>query len=291
MPISYLEDKVEIIDDESGLKITIDIIPTEKLKPHEEIIEEAIKKLIKDITDEGVVRNPIIIDENTLVILDGMHRYEACKRLGLKYIPVAAVDYNDPRVGLSTWIRLIKLKNISESEVESRIKLLDKELEPYKSNTPYTVTIYFKGKLIYNTSIHFDVQTKYNVYYVLKKLEKDPSLERLKITYQPDSIVKENMKFYLKSYDLVIVPPKLEKRDVIEIALQGKVYPPKSTRHTVPARPLNLNIPMKILMSSNEREVRREVMTIIRSLKVRKVRGEKVDTYRDYDETIYYFYS
>ncbi len=292
MPINYLDDKMEIIDDESGLKITIDIVPTVQLKPHEEIIEEAIRKLINDIKTEGVVRNPIIIDEKTLVILDGMHRFEACRRLNLKFMIVAAVNYDDPRVGLSTWVRLIKATDIDRKTVQERINQLDEKLKPFKAeaNTGYTVTIYFKGEQIYHENINSESQAKYNVYYILKELEKDLASEKAKASYQLDSVVKENMNVYLSNYELLIVPPKLEKKDVIEIALQGKVYPPKSTRHTIPARPLNLNIPMNILMLNNIDEVRRKVMEILRSLRVRKVRGEKVDTYRDYDETIYYFY-
>ena len=291
MPIHYLSDRVEIINDETGLEITIDIVPIEVLKPHEETIEEATRKLINDIKTEGVVRNPIIVDKRTYVILDGMHRYEACKRLKLKYIIAALVDYEDPRVNLNTWIRLVKFKRkVSKEWVYSKTNILNEMLKPYKGNTPYTITVYFKGERILHESIHSDPQTKYNVYHILKTFEKNVSKD-LEITYQIDSIVRENLDTYLSEYDLIIIPPKLEKRDVIEIALQNKVYPPKSTRHIIPARPLNLNIPVNILAMTNERDVRMNVMLLLRSFKVRKVKGEKVDTYRDYDETVYYFYS
>lgn len=291
MPIRYFSDRVEIIDDETGLEITIDILPIEILKPHEETIEEATRKLVNDIKTEGVVRNPIIVDKKTYVILDGMHRYEACRRLKLKYIIAALVNYEDPRVNLNTWIRLLKFRRgVSKEWIYGKTGTLSEMLKPYKDSTPYTITIYFRGKRILHESIHSNPQTKYNVYRILKNFEKSVSKE-LEITYQIDSIVRENMDMYLSEYDLIIIPPKLEKKDVIEIALQNKVYPPKSTRHIIPARPLNLNIPVSILTMTNEEEVRANVMLLLRSLKVRKVRGEKVDTYRDYDETIYYFYS
>ena len=55
-----------------------------------------IKNLIKK---SGFFKEPIIVDKNNLVILDGHHRFNSCKLLGFIKIPCVTVDYfNDPKI-------------------------------------------------------------------------------------------------------------------------------------------------------------------------------------------------
>ena len=73
----------------------IKIIPIADLKPHEEIIPENLEKVKEKIREKGYLINPIIIDQDNFVILDGHHRAKALKLLGYKNIPAYAVDYFD----------------------------------------------------------------------------------------------------------------------------------------------------------------------------------------------------
>jgi ParB-like chromosome segregation protein Spo0J len=47
-----------------------------------------LRKLIKEIKKDGFINNPIIVDRNTRIILDGHHRFNAIKFLGLALSPV-----------------------------------------------------------------------------------------------------------------------------------------------------------------------------------------------------------
>ena len=64
----------------------------DKLKPHEKGSPLYLKLIRKEILKDGVLRYPIIADEKTLVILDGMHRWLALKSLGYTRIPTVLVD-------------------------------------------------------------------------------------------------------------------------------------------------------------------------------------------------------
>ena len=50
------------------------------------------------------------------------------------------------------------------------------------------------------------------------------------------------------------LPPPISKEDVRAVALKGLLYPPKSTRHIIPSRPLYLNIPLSMLYSQSDKE-------------------------------------
>jgi len=51
-----------------------------------------LRLIREEILKDGMLRYPIVVDERTFVILDGMHRWLALKSLGYELIPVILVD-------------------------------------------------------------------------------------------------------------------------------------------------------------------------------------------------------
>lgn len=80
------------------MKPKVILIDIEILKPHEKIIESHLKEIMEQIQNDGFINNPIIVDRKTLIILDGHHRYNAAKKLGLSKVPACLVDYNSERI-------------------------------------------------------------------------------------------------------------------------------------------------------------------------------------------------
>ena len=73
------------------------------LKEHEEIIENNLNIRIKKIKKRGFYK-PIIADNQTNVILDGHHKWNAAKEFGLSKVPTIFVDYfNDSGVQVDVW--------------------------------------------------------------------------------------------------------------------------------------------------------------------------------------------
>lgn len=66
----------------------IKIINNQLLKQHEQIRKAHLSKLQKQLADDGFISDPIIVDVKTMVILDGHHRFNAIRRLGLSHSPV-----------------------------------------------------------------------------------------------------------------------------------------------------------------------------------------------------------
>jgi hypothetical protein len=68
------------------------LLRVDELKPHERGSPLYFELLKKEILKDSVLKYPIIADEKTHVILDGMHRWLALKSLGYELIPVILVD-------------------------------------------------------------------------------------------------------------------------------------------------------------------------------------------------------
>jgi len=81
----------------------VSLIDLSKLKEHEKIDKNHLTKIKHLIENSGVFKEPIIVDKNNLVILDGHHRFNSCKQLGLTKIPCITVDYmNDLKIKVVT---------------------------------------------------------------------------------------------------------------------------------------------------------------------------------------------
>jgi len=72
----------------------VKFVNLEELQFYELFDEEKVVKLTKKIENDGCFFNPITINEYKIVI-DGVNRVEALKRLGAKYVTALEVDYKD----------------------------------------------------------------------------------------------------------------------------------------------------------------------------------------------------
>ena len=75
--------------------VRIVLLPIEELRPHEMGSPLYLGLLRQEILRDGILKYPIIADEKTHVILDGMHRWLALKSLGCTLIPVMLIDISN----------------------------------------------------------------------------------------------------------------------------------------------------------------------------------------------------
>ncbi|KKP66277.1 MAG: ParB domain protein nuclease [Candidatus Roizmanbacteria bacterium GW2011_GWA2_35_19] len=68
-------------------------IKISKIREHEAIDPNHLEKVKKMIFRSGFFKEPIVIDKKTLIVLDGHHRLNSCRKLGLKKIPCLLVNY------------------------------------------------------------------------------------------------------------------------------------------------------------------------------------------------------
>ena len=81
----------------------LDILDIGSLRGHEEVIPENLEKRTAKLLERGFYK-PIIVDSESMVILDGHHKWTAAKNLGLARVPVLLVDYlADGGVEVDVW--------------------------------------------------------------------------------------------------------------------------------------------------------------------------------------------
>jgi hypothetical protein len=114
-----------------GLLLDIALVETDRLLIHEETIPFMLNKLKVRIERDGVQSAPILVDRNTHVVLDGMHRTAVLKELGCRFTCVCLLDYFDPSISVQRWCRIIPAP-FSEENAETLLAEIDLKLEPYE---------------------------------------------------------------------------------------------------------------------------------------------------------------
>lgn len=80
--------------------VTIEKVLVEGLRHIEGYSSKRVRWLTRKIQKEGVWKIPIALDEQYDLVLDGQHRMEVAKELGLKWVP--AVRYNYASIKISS---------------------------------------------------------------------------------------------------------------------------------------------------------------------------------------------
>lgn len=71
----------------------IERVPVQRLRHIEGFSKKRVDWLANKILAEGVWTKPVALDEAHDLVLDGQHRMETAKRLGLKWVPAIRYDY------------------------------------------------------------------------------------------------------------------------------------------------------------------------------------------------------
>ncbi|WP_085667213.1 MULTISPECIES: ParB N-terminal domain-containing protein [unclassified Pseudomonas] len=62
-----------------------------------------VQRLREAIIQAGHWLEPIIVERSRGIVMDGNHRFNAARALGLKRVPCIQLDYADPRVCVRHW--------------------------------------------------------------------------------------------------------------------------------------------------------------------------------------------
>jgi L-serine kinase (ADP) len=82
---------------------TVVTLPVSQLRPTEEINIDRAQTLSRKIAADGLWTQPILIERNHSVIMDGHHRRYCAQQLGLARVPCIQLSYVDPNVHVTSW--------------------------------------------------------------------------------------------------------------------------------------------------------------------------------------------
>jgi len=196
-----------------------------ELKEHEETDPFHLAELKNELVRDGYQRDPIIVDANHKVILDGHHRVKILKTLGCSRVAAHYVNYlNDSSIKVKAWYPTIV-------DFESNVlKLLqDNGIDPdteVRGNS---------GHLIFHDRVLTVKSDRRTIMSVL--------VGKVRINYAPsETFAKKLVETGRASCSIIFDP--ISKEDVVEAALSNNPFPPKTTRHIFATKPRNWFMPL-----------------------------------------------
>jgi len=229
------------------LELKIKLEELARVKIHEEIIPKLLEELMGQIAADGMAKHPVIVDLNTLVVLDGMHRVAAIEKLGCKYLPVCLVDYRNPHLYIGCWYRVVR-GEISAEELLNVPKSLGLEVRATSPQEALEALVDRKGAaaLLTKQGCHLlgggDLRESYSL---VRKMEEALRRMGLEVSYETERDAKQAVGSGEAA--AAIMTQGARKEEVIGAAFSGNLLAHKTTRHVVPARPMGVNVPLEWL--------------------------------------------
>lgn len=270
-----------------GPDYKIAVVELDRLKAHEEIIPSLTGNLANSIQEKGSLEHPVIVDGKNFVVLDGTHRIEALGEIGCRAIPVCLVDYQDPQIEVKSCDR------IACCDVE---EVLDLSLQMGFSNRAWSAkevgeVIHRRGAelaLISTGGAHLlrrGADSLREISRSVVELERKLKSLGVKVEYSTETGVPRKA----KSEVTIIKMPPASKEEVIDAALSGGVFAPKTTRHVIPARPMHVCAPLDWLRKKDADEADMLLSKRLRGSELKRIRPEEYSGDRVYEEELRVF--
>ena len=289
-------------DKRGGFKLQLRIARVTDLFLHEEIVPTAFDRLVNVFRSDRALQHPIIVDDESNVILDGMHRAGAFLELGYEFIVVCGVDYHNPLIEIKNWFRVFSGAPWNEQVLERVGQLPNCKIEELSSSqfqeamkTGHAVTGFIlpKQDTIPTVLLEDSPTDAKRVYDKLIEVETVVlSFNIYRREYQSEPVAQEAVETGRVCFALE--PRRLMKEEVVQVATQGEVFPPKTTRHVIPVRPLFVNVPMNLLSADgpgkDEDEKNKLLDAFLRQRRLVKVRGH-ITLDRFYEEDFLYLFT
>lgn len=220
------------------------LVELERLRLHEEPDLRVLLPLLHEIEEDGVLWSPVIVDRESMVVLDGTHRVTALRMLGCRYACAYLVDYSRPEIGVDRWFRAIPEPFDAEraQEVAGELGLELIPLEPSGvGNVSYPVLRLRNGSH-YALAPRLDAERCYDA---LRVFERRLEYMGYRMDYKTEAEAEE--KLTSKAVSALLQPPTVGKEQVVFTARLGRALSCKATRHIIPGRPVGVDVPLTLL--------------------------------------------
>lgn len=274
------------------LELRLRLEELSKVRIHEGIIPELLEELASTIKSDGVAKHPVVIDSDTFVVLDGMHRVAALERLGCKYLPVCLVDYQSSGVKVACWYRTIE-GHASVDELLAAIRALGIVLEEFQLERAErvldareaSVVVRTMGKCYLAKGASGGIRESYAL---VKRIEGALVERGLGVSYETEGDAAREVQS--GKAIAAILTPRATKEEVIEAALSSRVFAHKTTRHVLSARPMCMDVPLGWLKGEGSlEEVNRMLIEHLSKRKVKRLPKGALFEERRYEEELWIF--
>ena len=274
----------------SGLTLRLAMVKIEELKPHEEVVEAVVAKLAGEIRQDGIVRDPLIVDQDDHVILDGMHRFASLKRIDCRFAPCCLLDYMNPQVTVGSWFRVFTVEgaNSVAQEILSSMKL------DYSVNQLGMTDFAFQPATVIVTKDRNGFFLRHSTDIlehcrIATSIEKQMVKRGHKVTYLSESLAIQWLESERANF--VVVLPVFTKDTIRNFGSEGLLLPHKVTRHVIPSRPMEIDVPLSLLTDRNIslQEADEKLDELLARRKLERIPPGSVIDGRRYDEELIVF--
>lgn len=233
-------------------------VSVDSLVPHEQHDEQRAAPLVEHMREQGVMRSPPVVaplapGDPRYVVLDGANRATAARKAALPHLVVQIVDYDDPGIRLTTWHHALSAFPIPELQsalatvahlecrdtdlLHARAVLARREAIAFVAQPgDRACTLHGIGDLNHRNALLNSVVDAYR--------------SRARFYRVPHDSLAEAQSRHPEVTALVVFP-RFEPAEVLELATSGAKLPAGITRHLIPWRALRVNVPIERLADAS----------------------------------------
>ena len=274
--------------DHNGLLLDLAVVELCNLRVHEETMQGHAEELKRGLMEQGSLTTPMFVDKATNIVLDGMHRVRTLGELGCRLALVCLVDYSDPRIKLGRWCRTIP-KPFGRLDAERIVGGVGASLKPAKGINPAQssdlLLAFGDGTFL----VESPEKELMPVYRLSQRLERALIEGGYTVRYMEEDDATRCLA--TGEFAAILCPPVITKEQVVEVVKRGDVFPPKSTRHRIPARPIGVGLSLDILMGDEKTldEVNQSLSKQLKSSRLKRLPPGSIYRGRRFEDTLYVF--
>ncbi len=279
-------------DDRAGIKPNLEIgkLPVlrvtdmDSLLLHEQPDRDRWKPLETRIQSDGLLKHPPIVAKDhgsaTHILLDGVNRVEAMKRLGARRLLVQEVDLEDDSLVLSTWHHVME-GLAGEAAVErigagARISRIDGIFTDAGDFIPVfdrdtECLLVLADRSVYAIHTADDPRRRLEIVTaVVDVVHEARNRDRVSYTNMTD------LAKHYGDFSGLVCYRAFTKDEVLTLSLEGRKFPSGVTRFGIPKRALYFDMPLSFLQGEGSAESKQaELDEMIRA----KIRDKKIRFY------------
>jgi len=247
--------------------LRLKIVPADDVLLHEETDRRRVDRLRTSLEDSGLLRNPPIAartGDGRYAVLDGATRTTALKELGMPHLLIQVMPYDTDEVQLQAWYHVLPdaasraaFEYVMEHSVLTNTVSLDHARQALEDRRTTAALVHEDGTatmLTLNTdhpwSISDDAHEHTSAAAILRGLVNTygGAGEIFRIVHDDlvETVQNET------PCPFVIMFPTFSRDEILGVASSGDLLPAGITRHLIPGRALNVNMPLERLRANED---------------------------------------
>lgn len=240
------------------------MLPSEALLPHEDCDPRRVEKLVQRLRLEGRLKNPPIVADipgtQRFVVLDGANRSLAFQSMGIPHIVAQVVSYGDPGVVLDTWYHVVSGMPLDAFEAAlaqvDGMQLRSCSLEQARAAL---ATDDAAAYIVCEQGVRLVCKPEGCELRDIRLLNDIVSVYKGRADiFRASNDVWEIQAPYYPGITALVIFPRLQPADILHAARDGEYIPSGISRHIIPNRALNTNIPLDVLAADWSLEHKRK---------------------------------